>query len=69
MSNKITAAQWRERAEETRVLAEGMVSEEARRDMLEIARQYDKLAEHAERQRNLDTGPRAARARRSSDAR
>jgi hypothetical protein len=57
MSDRITAAQWRERAEETRVLAERMVSQEARQDMLEIARQYDKLAEHAERQRNLDTVP------------
>ena len=39
---------WRERAEEARVQAEQMSHDEARQQMLAIARSYDRLAELAE---------------------
>jgi hypothetical protein len=39
---------WRERAEEARTIAEQMHTEDAKRQMLSIARGYDRMAEHAE---------------------
>jgi hypothetical protein len=44
-----TAAYWRERAEEARVLAEGMNDPTARATMEDIAHKYDVMAELAER--------------------
>jgi hypothetical protein len=52
MPQTITAAHWRERAEEARSLAGHMTSDEARRAMLGVARNYDMLAEYAERLQN-----------------
>jgi hypothetical protein len=49
MSNLINNAQhWRDRAEEARVIANGMHDEVARRQMFAIADGYDRLAERAE---------------------
>jgi len=52
---------WRDRAEEARTIAESMCSDETRCQMLEIAKGYDRMAEHAiklaadaERFRHLD---------------
>ena len=42
------AEYWRQKAAEARAIAELMSLEEARRRMLEIAEQYDRLAEQAE---------------------
>jgi hypothetical protein len=39
---------WRDRAEEARAYADAMNDPEAKRQMLEIARGYDRLAERAE---------------------
>jgi hypothetical protein len=39
---------WRDRAEEARAHADEMNDPEAKRQMLEIARGYDRLAERAE---------------------
>jgi hypothetical protein len=39
---------WRGRAEETRVLAEGMKDDTAREIMLGAARDYDRMADRAE---------------------
>lgn len=43
-------AHWRDRAEEARVQAEQMRDADARRQMLQIAEGYDRLAERAQRQ-------------------
>jgi hypothetical protein len=49
MAPKLSAEYWRGRAEEARTLAEEMHSPETRRQMLEIAAGYDRLAQWAER--------------------
>jgi hypothetical protein len=41
---------WRSRAEEVRAVAEQLSDAEAKRTMLRIATDYDRLAEHAELQ-------------------
>jgi hypothetical protein len=43
-----TSQHWRNRAEEARSLGEGMTDEAAKRAMLDIARNYEKIAERAE---------------------
>jgi hypothetical protein len=58
---------WHDRAEELRVLAEEMRSDEAKRTMLRLADDYDKLRDRAETRANqkpahpkaasVDTGP------------
>ena len=50
---------WRNRAEEARVQAEQMNSAEAKRQMLEIAVGYMKLAHHAEERVNAHNKTRA----------
>jgi len=42
-------AHWQGRAEETRRMAENMADPEAKRMMLNIANDYDRLVEHAEK--------------------
>jgi hypothetical protein len=42
-----TEQHWRERAEEARTLSDSMNSDETKRQMLEIARGYDLMAEQA----------------------
>lgn len=46
MPDKFTAGYWRDRAEECRVLALQMTDYKLRESMLEVARNYDKMAEH-----------------------
>jgi len=43
------ARQWRDRAEEMRMVAEGMQSEQNKKIALRLAADYDRLAVHAER--------------------
>ena len=43
------AQQWRDRAEEMRMVAEGMQSEQNKKIALRLAADYDRLAVHAER--------------------
>ena len=43
------ARQWRDRAEEMRMVAEGMRSEQNKKIALQLAADYDRLAVHAER--------------------
>jgi hypothetical protein len=52
MPETFTAANFRERAEAVRALARQMTGQETREELLEIARQYDKLADHADRRRD-----------------
>ena len=40
---------WRDRAKETRAKADGMISQELRERMLDVAAKYDRLAEYVER--------------------
>jgi hypothetical protein len=49
-----TPAYWQERAEEARALAEDMNDAEARRAMLAVAENYEKIAKRAEAK---GTGP------------
>ena len=46
-----TAAHYRESAEEIRRLAERSRSEAIRRELLELAERYERLAEHVDRKR------------------
>jgi len=39
---------WRERAEEARTLADQLSDPESKRTMLRIAKDYERMAEHAE---------------------
>jgi len=50
MPKHFSAAYWRARGEETRTLAETMASATLQRTLLEIADEYDKLAEFTEAQ-------------------
>jgi hypothetical protein len=50
---RYTAAYWRERATETRAVAENMATAETRRMMMAIAADYDRLSERA-RTRELE---------------
>jgi len=52
------AAHWRDRAEEARVRAEQFSDPQARRMMLDIAAEYERLAERAERRRLREKGER-----------
>jgi hypothetical protein len=49
MPAKLGAAYWRERAEKARAQAEQMRDPTARRTLLDIAQNYEQLAEQAER--------------------
>jgi hypothetical protein len=49
------AKHWRERAEEARTLADQMNDGDARRSMLTIAAEYDKLAVRAENRAEIET--------------
>jgi hypothetical protein len=49
MAEKFTAAYWHERAEEARVLAERIASEDLRHAMLEVVSNYEALAEYTEK--------------------
>jgi hypothetical protein len=53
MPERFTAARWRARAEEARVLANLMTNKESREGMLDVARKYDTLAEHADKPQDL----------------
>ena len=52
------ARYWRDRAEEMRMVAEGMQSEQNKKIALRLAADYDRLAVHAERRarRSLQCG-------------
>lgn len=43
-----TPEHWRERAEEARTVADGIIDPEAKRSMLEIAAHYEYIAKRAE---------------------
>jgi hypothetical protein len=49
MAEKFTAAYWHERAEEARVLAERITTEDLRLAMLEVVSNYEALAEYTEK--------------------
>jgi hypothetical protein len=57
MPQALGPAHWQERAREARVLAEQMSDEESRATMLEIARDYDKLAQRAEARQKPEPPP------------
>ena len=46
---RLTSAHWRERADQTRALAAGMDDDDVRRALPNLVKDYDKLAERAER--------------------
>jgi hypothetical protein len=48
------AEQWRARAEQTRMLAEGMRVPEAKAAMLQVANEYERLARRADEQSQID---------------
>jgi hypothetical protein len=48
---ELSSEYWRRRAEEARTIAEMITDDFTRETMLNIARQYDELAERAERRR------------------
>ena len=47
---------WRGLAKEARVMADGLATEENRRQMLQIAENYERLAEQAEHEQDRATG-------------
>lgn len=53
---ELDADHWRKRADEARVLATQMHSDESRRMMLEIAANYDKMATMTEKTRQFPKG-------------
>jgi hypothetical protein len=58
MAEKFDADHWRQRAKEARDLAAQMDDEDARRTMLRIAHDYDRIADRAEaRQSPARSGP------------
>jgi hypothetical protein len=62
------AEHWRSRAEEARVLAELMGDPVAKGTMLEIADQYERLAQRAEKRGELDKRPAAPSIKRAPAA-
>ena len=50
MPKHFSSAYWRTRSEQTRTIAEPMTDERLQRSLLDIANEYDKLAEAAEAQ-------------------
>jgi hypothetical protein len=50
MPKHFSSAYWRARSEQTRALAEPMTDEKLQRSLLDIANEYDKLAELTEAQ-------------------
>jgi len=50
MPKHFSSAYWRARGEQTRALAESMTDEKLQRSLLDIANEYDKLAEATEAQ-------------------
>lgn len=57
MPDRLGADHWRERAKEARVQASQMQDADARRNMREIAENYEQLAEQAERIRKTHATP------------
>ena len=57
MVERITAAHWRDRAEEARTQAAEMRDPRAKEDLLDIAENYDQLAEQAEARANSELIP------------
>jgi C4-dicarboxylate-specific signal transduction histidine kinase len=51
------AKYWRDRADEARVTAETMVTQEGRQTLLEIAKLHDRMAAMSERIRERDLAP------------
>ena len=47
---------WRAMAEEARTMADGLTTEENRRQMLQIAENYERLAEQAQREQDRAEG-------------
>jgi hypothetical protein len=70
MPSKLTfdAEHWRSRAEEARVLAELMGDPVAKGTMLEIADQYERLAQRAEERVELEKRPTAPSIKRAPAA-
>jgi len=50
MPKHVSSGYWRTRGEQTRALAETVTDEKFLRSLLDIANEYDKLAENAEAQ-------------------
>lgn len=57
MPDRLGAEYWRDRAEEARAQASEMRDPDARRTLVEIAQNYDQLAEQAERIRKTSAPP------------
>jgi F0F1-type ATP synthase membrane subunit b/b' len=57
MPDRLGSEHWRERAEEARAQASQMRDESARRTLLDIAENYDQLAEQAETIRKTRAAP------------
>jgi hypothetical protein len=70
MPSKVTfdAEHWRSRAEEARVLAELMGDPVAKGAMLELADQYERLAQRAEERLELEKRPPAPSSKRAPAA-
>ena len=52
MSDLERAEHWRERAEELRVIAENMNTTDAKADLLQLARELDRMADRLEKEGN-----------------